>query len=416
MNKVKEVWLSFAKKEKIFLLLAMVCGFLISADYAIIRPASQSLFVHFFGSKMLPWVWLCSIPFNLFVVSFHNRFLPKWGCFRLFVFFSVLIAGGNFSAALFIGKIPTFSFVFYIWKEVYILLMFQQLWAIIHSTVKMNKAKYLYGILFGFGALGGFLGSLVPGFFAVSIGSESLLFFTPPLYALLILAYFWLLRYSGLEQQVFFKETQSFASLTQGVRLIATSSLLKAIVGMAICMQVTATLADFQFQALLEKGFPDKDLRTECFGQIVSLGNILTMGLQFFGTFLLIRFLGLQRSHFLVPSILSLGTLVFLLAPSFSIMAGFFVILKSLEFSVFTVIKEMLYIPLRPEEKFQAKAIIDVFMGRFAKIGASLIIVFAQLFLPNFINSFVSWLSLGIFLIWCFLVSSLKIGYQESIS
>lgn len=413
MGKIKELWLAFSRKERIFLFFAMICGFLISADYAIIRPASQSLFVYYFGSKTLPYVWMCSIPFNLMIVSLYNYFLPKLGCFRFFLFSAILIAVGNTLAGFFIGQVPLVSFSFYIWKEVYILLMFQQVWAVIHATMSLEKAKYLYGVLFGFGALGGFLGSLVPGFLAVFMGSESLLFFSAPLYVLLVMTYSGLIKYSGSKEKVSSKQTKPFGSLAQGVKLITSSFLLKAILGMTICMQVAATLADFQFQSLLEKGFPDKDIRTQCVGQIVSLGNILTMGLQFFGTFLCIRLLGLQRAHFLVPAVLSVGALGFLFSSSFSVMATFFVTLKALEFSLFLVIKEMLYIPMRLEEKFQAKAIIDVFMGRFAKIGASLVIVFSQFFFPSYISPFISWLCLGIFLFWCLLIASLKARYPE---
>lgn len=415
MGKLRGLWLAFSKKERVFLFFAMACGFLISADYAIIRPASQSLFIYFFGSKTLPFVWMCSIPFNLTIVFLYNYFLPKIGCFRFFLFSALLISVGNSLAGFFIGQNSLVSFSFYIWKEVYVLLMFQQVWAIIHATMSLGKAKYLYGVLFGFGALGGFLGSLIPGFLAVWMGSESLLFFTAPIYFLLIMAYAGLMKYSGAEEQVSSQGTKPFRSLGQGVKLITSSFLLKSILGMTVCMQVAATLVDFQFQSFLEKGFPDKDIRTQCVGQIVSLGNILTMGLQFFGTFLCIRLLGLQRAHLLVPAVLSIGALGFLFSSSFSVLATFFVTLKSLEFSVFLVIKEMLYIPLRLEEKFQAKAIIDVFMGRFAKIGASLIIIFSQVFFPQYISPLISWLCLGVFLLWCLLVSSLKSQYPESL-
>ncbi len=378
-----------------------------------IRPAGQSLFIHFFGSKTLPYVWVFSIPFNLAVVSFYNYFLPKWGCFRIFLISALSIAAGNTVAACFIGTIPSVSFCFYIWKEVYVLLMFQQVWAVIHSTVSLERAGYLYGVLFGIGALGAFLGSMIPGFLAVKMSSEALLFFSIPFYGCLTAAYFGLIRYSGKEKQVSSVETKPFGSLAGGIKLIRSSFLLKAILGMTVCMQIIATLTDFQFQTLLQQGFPDKDLRTQCMGRIVSMGNILTMALQFFGAFLCIRLLGLQRTHLLVPGVLAAGALAFFFSGSFSVMAGFFMTLKALEFSLFLIIKEMLYIPMRPEEKFQAKAVIDVFMSRFAKIGASAIIILAGLFLPSYIFPSISWLSLSVFCIWCLLVISLKARYPE---
>lgn len=415
MEQVAKLWNRFSYKEKLFFCLAALCSFLISADYAIVRPVSQSVFVHFFGSKSLPYVWLCSIPLNLCVVSLYNRFVPKIGCFKFFILSSLCIAGVNSLATFFLDSISWCAFFLYIWKEVYILLMFQQLWAIIHSTMKQKEAKYLYGVLFGFGALGGFVGSLIPGFWAATFGSESLLICSSPIYVLLVFAYFYLLKYSGSgEERVEAEKTKSFASLLQGVGLIRASSLLKAILALCVLMQVTATFADFQFQTSLAESFPDKDLRTECMGKLSSFGNIITMALQFIGTFVLIRLFGLQRAHLLVPSALCLGVTIFLCAPSFYVISSFFVVLKALEFSLFTVIKEMLYIPMRLEEKFQAKPIIDVFMGRFAKIGASICILAVQFFCPSYTMPIVASTLLALLLGWIYLVLGMKSHYEKS--
>ena len=68
MPKVKQFWQqiqALSRKEKLFLLFSMFCSFLISADYAIIRPVSNSLFIHTYGADFFPYVWLVSLPFNL---------------------------------------------------------------------------------------------------------------------------------------------------------------------------------------------------------------------------------------------------------------------------------------------------------------------------------------------------------------
>lgn len=412
--KAKEIWLGFSRREKVFLFLSMLSGFLIALDYAIIRPVSQSLFIHSYGSKALPYVWLCSLPYTLAIVALHNYFLPKLGCFRLFCITAGLVALGNLFSGLFIQKVSFLPFTFYMWKEVYVLLMLQQLWSIIHSTISFKNARYLYGILFGFGSLGGFFGSLVPGFLAVRMGSESLLFFTSPIYICLVISYFWLLKHSGSLKAVVADETKKFSSLPEGVRLIFSSRLLLAILLMTAFMQITATITDFQFQTFLEKAYPAKDLRTEFFGKMLSMGNILTMSFQFFGTFLLVHFLGMQRTHFLVPLLLTLSALSFLLFPAFGPIACGFLIIKCFDFSLFGVVKEMLYIPMRPEEKFQAKAIIDVFISRSSKIVASTSILFIQFFFPMHILSMLSWINLAIFLGWCFLIYFLRSSYQDS--
>ena len=146
----------------IFILWAMVCGFFISAEYAIIRPASNALFLSSYGSTAFPYVWLAIVPLNFLVIALYNRFLPKLGCLKMFITIASLIMGGNLFCALFMKQIASLPFIFYAWKEIYVLLMFQQLWSIIHSTVKIDKAKYLYGLLFAIGGIGGMVGSSVP--------------------------------------------------------------------------------------------------------------------------------------------------------------------------------------------------------------------------------------------------------------
>ncbi len=416
MQKIKQLWQGvqdFSRGEKLFLLFAMFCSFLISADYAIIRPVSNSLFIHEYGSSLFPYVWLVSLPFNLAVVTLYNYLLPKIGCFKMFIVTTLAVIIGNVFCSVYISRISFIPFIFYIWKDVYVLLMFQQLWSVIHSTMKIENAKYLYGFLFGIGALGAFTGSVIPGFFAVKIGSEPLLKFTLPIYLLLILCYFGLLRFSNQVEKVVSEKTKYAALLPQAVKLIFSSRLLTAILLITAFMQITATITDFQFQTYLEGAYPDKDIRTALFGKIACLGNIFTMCFQFFGTYLLIQFLGLQKSHLVVPIFLGINAVSFLLFPVLGVVTYSFLMIKCFDFSVFSVIKEMLYIPLRIEEKFQAKALIDVFITRASKAVASFFILFLQYFFVANSIVFLSWVNLSLFFIWCFVILSIKSSYQS---
>ncbi len=416
LDKCRQAFLSvskFSAREKLFFLFAMAAGFLISADYAIIRSVSNSLFIHAYGASAFPYAWLVSIPLNLIAVSLYNYCLPKFGCFPVFLVSAAMISLGNAVCVPIIDKFSFLPFVLYVWKELYVMLMFQQLWSVIHASTVLRQAKYLYGILFGIGALGGFCGSLLPSFGAVEMGSEVLLLSSLPIYLLLTWVYFGLLKYS---QKVSWQEMASkggWHSISEGFRLIGSSRLLMAILGMVCFMQIAATLTDFQFHAFLEAEYPEKDLRTAFIGKISCIGNILTMTFQFVGVFLLIHYLGLQRAHFFVPFMLALNALAFMIFPVFGLITCCFVVIKCLDFSIFGVIKEMLYVPMRQEEKFHAKAVIDVFMYRTAKAIASLGILWIQwLALGN--TAIFSSINLLIFCIWCIVVFSLRESYKAS--
>ncbi len=64
----------------------------------------------------------------------------------------------------------------------------------------------------------------------------------------------------------------------------------------------------------------------------------------------------------------------------------------------------MLYIPLKPDEKFRAKAVIDVFAYRSAKALASFLLLFLQFVTASKPLYLVGVLSVITFLLWSFVV------------
>lgn len=244
--------------------------------------------------------------------------------------------------------------------------MFKQLWSLIHTTMDTSKSKFVYGLLFGLGALGGIVGSFVPGFLAVRIGSEKILFLAIPVYALLFFFYSLAFRHSS------FKDGRKFEKGTEGkpaigaFRMVASSRFLTCVLLLVIFMQLSIAFVDYQFNSFLETHIPTKDLRTEYFGRLTGIINIFYCSFQLLGGFLVIHFLGLKRSHLLVPIFLLGNGLLFLCLPTFAMISYAFVAIKAIDYSFFSPIREMLYIPLKIGEKFRAKAVIDVFAYRSA--------------------------------------------------
>ena len=367
-------------QERFFIIAAMLCGFFISADYSIVRPVSNSVLLSFFPSAVLPYLWLSALPLNFLIVSLYNRYLPKMGCLRLFFAIASSIFGINLLAALFIGTNEYFSAFHFIWKEVYVLLLFQTIWSLIHMTISPKRAKSLYGIMFGIGGLGSVLGSIVPAFFAIEMGSESLLFFSLPILLCLSVCYRFAVRFSKPLQthEAFHKGGGKAAPVSAGVKLIAKSRILPYILLLVVFMQIASTLIDYQFNAYLQEAYPEKDLRTQFLGRMTSVISSSTIAMQFLGTVVFIGMLGLKWTHFMVPCVLCVNAVFSLVWPSLRSLAISFGTIKVVDFSLFGVIKEMLYVGLSPEEKFQAKSLIDVFSYRGAKALAAMTILGLQ--------------------------------------
>ena len=172
-----------------FILSVLACVFFISCDYAIIRPASTSIFLSNFSSRAFPYCWILSVPFNLLVVYLYNKFLPIIGCLKTFLVFVFSIILVNALTGLFVNRIPSIIFFQFIFKDLYILLAFKQVWSMIHSTINTNRAKLLYGFMFGLGGVGSVLGGMISGFFAVQIKSTNLFFLSIPIYLLVYIFY-----------------------------------------------------------------------------------------------------------------------------------------------------------------------------------------------------------------------------------
>jgi len=403
-KRLKDEIFNFDPARRLFVLAAMFSAFLISAEYGIIRPASNAIFITHFTAGFFPYAWLATVPLNLAIVYLYNRFLPKWGCWRTFLTSVAAVSLVNAICGLFVERYPLLSFFHFIWKDIYILLLFKQLWSLIHSTVDTGKAKYLYGFLFGMGGLGSVAGSLIPSFLAVKMGSPKLFFFTVPLY--LALFFFYSLAYKNSQLKTDFRAAlfPDAKEGKNGFSQVLNSRFLTYILLVVVFMQISIAFVDYQFNVFLEANISTRDLRTQYCGRMVSIINSLTTTFQFLGGFLLIHFLGLKNAHRSVPIFLLGNGLLFLLFPTFGMISYAYISIKAIDYSFFSVIREMLYIPLKTDEKFRAKAVIDVFGYRTAKALAAFILLSFQFFTSSKPVYLVGFCSLITFLAWSLIV------------
>lgn len=390
---------SLAKSEKLFVFWAMIAGFCISAEYAATRPVSQSIFLSVFTASAYPYFWLATIPLNLTIVSLYSHYLPRLGPLKTMMIVTVCVMGIHTLTYAILPFYPKFIFFHFCWKDVYVLLMFKQLWSMVHSTITSSKAKYLIGMILGMGMCGGVVGSLIPGFLAPVFGSAPLLLSSIPIYSLLLCAYIQAYRYSGaagFAESIESKESSASA----GFRLIAQSRYLFGVLLLVVFMQISVALFEFRFSHELEMAIPVQDLRTAFFGKFISSVNFVCVGLQFFGGLVMLKILGLRGSHLFIPVVLCMTTVGQWLVPGFAMATFAFGCAKSLDYSLFGVVREMLFVPLKLDEKFRAKAVIDVFAHRTSKGLASLILMGLQLYVGSNIFALTHYLLVMILLGW----------------
>lgn len=392
----------FSRPERHFLYLILAASFLITGEATVTKAVSNSYFITQYGPGSLPLVWLATVPINLLVVFLYNRYITRIGYLKTLWITLSFCFTVHITLAFTLHLYAPLSFAFYIWKDIFIIFLFHKLWSMIHATMKLDKAKFLYGLVFAFGGLGSMLSSLLPGFLATSLGTEKLLLTTAPYFIFL----FWVLKKAAkvrkeIEQSADIDfEKKERVDFSSGLSLIGRSKYLQCILILVLSIQVASTILDYQFNASLAKMITETDLRTEFFGRLSGFVNTLTTILQPLTTLVLIHLFGLKRMHLFFPTWLGLCMLFILFNPVFSAVLLSFVSIKVIDYSLFGVSKELLYLPLKVEEKFKAKALIDVFAYRSSKAIASLLVLLIEAFLLPQYNMALSIINLIIFTLW----------------
>ena len=83
LKKILTEYRSYSRAEKIFIVCMMLCSFAITAEAAITRSVSASVFLGVYGPKILPYAWLVSLPLNFAVVLLYNRYIPRLGAKKM---------------------------------------------------------------------------------------------------------------------------------------------------------------------------------------------------------------------------------------------------------------------------------------------------------------------------------------------
>jgi len=161
----------------------------------------------------------------------------------------------------------------------------------------------------------------------------------------------------------------------ESLNTIRRDRYLLLIAGIVMLTMIVSTLIDFQYNTVVYENIQGKQDLTAFFGLFNACLMVFAFLLNFLMTSNIIRNFGIRVALLLYPIVLLLGSIGIGLAP----VLGFGLFLKgsdkSLSYSLNQSVREILYIPLHPSIKNQAKVFIDTFLNRCAKAIGSLILM-----------------------------------------
>ena len=367
------------KEFKAGLLVALGSSFLL-AGYEAVRSPTNTLFKEYYGPENLPTV-LMIMPLGVLLVLYvYGRMISLLGP-RKTLLITTLGSGLilAFCHYLLQSEFRPAIWFLYIFREAYIVLIIEQYWSFIDSRFKADLVKKYSGFILAISSVGATLGGLGVGAIAPHIGTVHLILIA----ALMMIpcAFFPQWGFAIIQEKSATMDTPKEPETKSdhlGIRTLTTSPLLMKIVGLIIFTQVLSTMHTLNFQGALHNFLPNPDQQTSYSGYFFSAVNGAAMFLQLVGIPLAFKLFQPFTIHLLLPAVNIVAALIALIYPSLTTIAAALLIFKSLDYSIFRVAKEVLYIPLSFDARYRAKEIIDVFGYRFSKGGTSLAVVFVQ--------------------------------------
>jgi len=369
--------------------------FLLTWPNSIIQAVKNAKYLIQRGSNDLWIAYLITALLMGFVVTFHTKLQERVPRHTLVVSSLIFfIATAPLFGMLFKGKIEPPQWIpllFWIWSNVFVIVLITQFWIVINDVFNPREAKRLIGFFGSGGILGGILGGLFAGFFGKIIPDELLYIATGILIvSCFFINYIFIWQKRNLVQDKTYKkqtiqknipEKVGFRSSWNAVRKHKYLMLLAAVVALT---EIVSTLIDFQAKTFIEIATAQKNLMS-VFGYFEAALLVIPLIFQLFLTSKIIKRYGVRFALLLYPIIILVCSLGL---AAFAVMAGLVFALiiktsdKSLSFSINQSVRELLFIPVSPEIKNRVKIFIDMFVNRVAKGAGALILLMILVLTP----------------------------------
>ena len=275
----------------------------------------------------------------------------------------------------------TIYWAFYIWVEIFGAFLIVQFWTFTNEIFHARQAKRLFAIIGGGGVLANIAFGLLVKRYVNEIGTENLLFIISGCLVICLIAVLNLgknaraeLEASQQKRPGTSKRARQLASpqaifKTKHVRLIASAVMLTYLV---------STLVDYQFKVIIGESISEMNARTQYFGAFFLYTGILGASIQFTVTARLLERFGVLPALILLPIAMGMGSIGLLLAPA--LISGLWAVSISkgsetvLRYTVTDSTMQLLYLPLPPDSRGRAKAVIDGVLKYVAIGGAGLLL------------------------------------------
>ena len=281
---------------------------------------------------------------------------------------------------------------FYLFGDLFSTMMVATFFAFLNDSVDSGSAKRLYGLIGLGGVSGGFFGSAVVGVNVKSLSPALSMWLCVAIAVAIVLIALAAGRVvsrklaapvsegqdpeSSGSQAAPAEDTPQGNPALEGARLALRSPYLLSVVAIVGLYEMVSTIMDFQFTSTVLHYLDGPEIG-EHFPRVFTFTNMVALVVQLFLTSLVMTRFGVGTALLFLPVAALLGSAGFLVAPVLLMGSLLNTTDNGFSYSINQSAKEALYVPTTRDEKYKAKAFIDMFVQRFAKalaVGLSLLI------------------------------------------
>ncbi len=268
---------------------------------------------------------------------------------------------------------------FYVWINVFSLLLVSQFYLISSDLFDPRQAKRVVGFIGTGGLSGGVVGSTAAGVLSSPLGAINLLLIAAVLLIACTILALRVLKI-GTARETRLASSQRNPRRTErgfasGFRSIKRLPHLRRIAILLFVTVLVSTFVDWMFSFLVESAIPDREAQAEFFGRTFAVFNGLGLIFQLAATGAVLRLCGLAGALVILPMGMGLGAAGLVFLPGLVTATagkGFDMTLRN---SINQSARELLYLPVPTALKQRAKPFIDVVLARSADGVAGVLIL-----------------------------------------
>jgi ATP/ADP translocase/HEAT repeat protein len=373
--------------EEVIAVFLFLYFFFITSPYYIIKSLRNASYLSKLGDEKLPLAYFLTAVLMGFIVTFHSRLQVRLPRSRLIIF-SLAFFFSNIILFwwLFIQGWKWVPVAFWVWANIFAIVLVTQFWILVNDVFNPREAKRMIGFIGSGAQLGAILGGTLAGVLA-SRAPRLLLPLAAGMLGLGTLVVSGIFRWQRQKTENIDSEARNreAASTKVGFRdafeTTRQSPYLLILGGIMMATLVVSTLIDWQFNSIVSTSYKGENKLISFYGYFNAGSMFFAFLFQLLLTTPIIKAFRIRGALLLYPLILFLGTGGIGMAA----LAGVIPILpailikasdKSLAYSLNQSVRELLYIPISPEQKYKSKIFIDMFLNRFAKgLGAVILAV-----------------------------------------